>query len=91
MDITLTLQDLLKLILFLLGIGVLTYLLLILRNVNKTIGQAQSMLEANAKELDTVIKQLPEITTNINKLTSESTKLVSEMSPDISEIGRAHV
>jgi methyl-accepting chemotaxis protein len=84
MDITLTLQDLLKLILFLLGIGVLSYLLLILRNVNKTVGQAQGMLEANAKELDTVIKQLPEITANINKLTSESTKLVSEMSPDIS-------
>jgi methyl-accepting chemotaxis protein len=86
MDVTLTLQDLLKLILFLLGIGVLGYLLLILRNVNKTIGQAQVLLEENSKELDSTIKQLPEITANINKLTSETTKLVSEMSPDISGV-----
>lgn len=86
MDVTLTLQDLLKLILFLLGIGVLGYLLLILRNVNKAIGQTQRLLEENTEELDSTIKQLPEITTNINKLTSETTKLVSEMSPDISGV-----
>ncbi|NMA48571.1 MAG: hypothetical protein GX947_02180, partial [Tissierellia bacterium] len=71
MDITLTLQDLLKLVLFLLGIGVLGYLLLLLRNINKIIGKAEEVVEANMEELDTTIKQLPSITQNVNMITSE--------------------
>ena len=86
MDVTLTLADLLKLVLFLLGIGVLGYLLLILRNVNKVLGQAEAVLEANMDEIDTTIKQLPEITINVNKITGEAEKMIAEMSPDLTSV-----
>ncbi len=83
MDITLTLQDLLKLVLFLLGIGVLGYLLLLLRNINKIIGKAEEVVEANMEEIDTTIKQLPGITQNVNVITSEANKLITNITPDI--------
>lgn len=83
MDITLTLQDLLKLVLFLLGIGVLGYLLLLLRNINKIIGKAEEVIEANMDEIDTTIKQLPGITQNVNMITSEANKLVTNITPDV--------
>jgi methyl-accepting chemotaxis protein len=86
MDVALTLQDLLKLILFLLGIGTLGYLMMILKNINKTVSQAQKILETNAEEIDITVKQLPEITANINKLTDETTKLITEVSPDVSGV-----
>ncbi|MDY0235134.1 MAG: hypothetical protein RBR71_03860 [Gudongella sp.] len=83
MDITLTLQDLLKLILFLLGIGVLGYLLLLLRNINKIIGKAEEVIEANMNEIDITIKQLPDITQNVNSITGEANKLIANITPDV--------
>ena len=72
MTANLTIQDLFKLILFLLGIGVMTYLILVLKNINKIISQAKKLTEDNMKELDTTIKQLPEITQNVNSIDRKS-------------------
>ena len=54
-------QDLFKLILFLLGIGAGTYLILVLNKINKILGQAKDIVEMNLNEIDTTIKQLPDI------------------------------
>ena len=86
MDITLTLQDLLKLVLFLLGIGVLGYLLLLLRNINKIVGKAEEVIEANMSEIDATIKQLPDITHNVNNITSEANTLISSITPDLTGV-----
>ncbi len=83
MTATLTLQDLFKFILYMLGIGVGTYLVLILKNVNKILNQARTITEANEKSIDTTIKQLPEISENINGITKEAKVVLNQLTPEI--------
>lgn len=83
MSANLTVQDLFKLILFLLGIGALTYLILVLNNINKLLRQARELAEANFKEIDTTIKQLPEISENINAITKEAKHTLQNLQPEI--------
>lgn len=83
MTATLTLQDLFKFILYMLGIGVGTYLVLILKNVNKILNQARTITEANEKSIDTTIKQLPEISENINGITKEAQVVLNQLTPEI--------
>ena len=83
MTATLTLQDLFRFILYMLGIGVGTYLVLILKNVNKILNQARTITEANEKSIDTTIKQLPEISENINGITKEAKVVLNQLTPEI--------
>lgn len=83
MDANLTIQDLFKLILFLVGIGVGTYLILVLSKINRILGQAKDMVEANVKEIDTTIKQLPEISYNVNEITKEANMTIKELGPEL--------
>jgi ABC-type transporter Mla subunit MlaD len=66
-----------------LGIGVGTYLVLILKNVNKILNQARTITEANEKSIDTTIKQLPEISENINGITKEAKVVLNQLTPEI--------
>lgn len=84
MDANLTVQDLFKLILFLIGIGVGTYFILVLSKINKILGQAKDMIESNINEIDTTIKQLPGISSNVNDITKEAKQTISELTPEIS-------
>lgn len=86
MSANLTIQDLFKLILFLLGIGVLSYLIIILNKLNKLLGKFKLLAESNYKELDTTIKQLPEISENINEITKEAKTTLTELQPEINEL-----
>lgn len=86
MSANLTVQDLFKLILFLLGIGVGAYLIMILANINKLIKQARTIAESNTKEIDTVIKQLPEISINVNAITREAKTTLEKLSPEVNEL-----
>lgn len=83
MDANLTVQDLFKLILYLLGIGVGTYFILVLSKINRILGQAKEMVEANINEIDTTIKQLPAISCNINEITRESKIAITQLTPEI--------
>lgn len=83
MDANLTVQDLFKLILFLIGIGVGTYFILVLSKINKILGEAKDMVESNLKEIDTTIKQLPDISYNINGITKEANNMIKELTPEI--------
>lgn len=84
MSANLTVQDLFTLILFLMGIGVLAYLILVLNKVNKILGQARDIANANIKEIDTTIKQLPEISENINAITKETKDTLETLQPEVS-------
>ncbi len=84
MGATLTVQDLFKLILFLLGIGALTYLIMILNNFNKILKTARETVEANQKEIDLTIKQLPEISVNVNAITKETKIALENIEPELS-------
>ncbi|WFA09436.1 hypothetical protein [Tissierella sp. Yu-01] len=86
MSANLTVQDLFTLILFLMGIGVLVYLILVLNKVNKILGQARDIASANIKEIDTTIKQLPEISQNINAITKETKETLETLQPEVNSL-----
>jgi len=85
-DANLTVQDLFKLILFLLGIGAGTYLILVLNKINKILGQAKDIVEMNLNEIDTTIKQLPDISYNINEITRETKSAITNLTPEINDL-----
>lgn len=86
MDATLTVQGMFQLLLYLVGIGVGIFLILVLKNASKILGQISSVVEDNKEEIDITIKQLPEITTNINSITKEVDTLINDISPEINEL-----
>ncbi len=86
MGATLTVQDLFKLILFLLGIGALIYLILILNNLNKILKTARETIESNKNEIDITIKQLPGISQNVNAITKETKIAIENIEPELSEL-----
>ncbi|NMB08260.1 MAG: DUF948 domain-containing protein [Tissierellia bacterium] len=83
MDATITVKELLNFILYILGIGVLAYLIAIIRNANKIIFKARKIIEDNEEEIDTTLKQLPDITTNVNDISEDLRELIEEVSPEI--------
>lgn len=82
MTATLTIQDLFKLILYLLGIGALVYFIVLIKNLNSIITNINNLLKQNEKEIDITIKQLPHISENINSISEDAKKLVESVSPD---------
>ncbi len=86
MTATITIQELFTFILYLLGIGLLVYLILLIKNVNKLITKARQIVEENTKEIDTSLKQLPDISTNINYITKDVKDLVEKTSPNLQDL-----
>lgn len=84
MEANLTVKDLFTLILFLVGMGVGIYFILVLSKINKILGQAKDMIESNIKEIDSTIKQLPDISYNVNEITKETKNTLAVLSPEIS-------
>lgn len=82
MDASLTIQDLFKLILYLLGIGALVYLILFIKNLNSAMSNIKNIINQNNKEIDTTLKQLPHISQNINDISEGVKELIKEASPD---------
>ena len=86
MTATLTVQDLFKLLLFLLGIGGLSYLILVLRNINKIITQVNLIVEDNKKNIDGTLKQLPIISENISSITKSTDIELNDLTPEINDL-----
>ncbi|NLN14362.1 MAG: hypothetical protein GX185_02025 [Tissierellia bacterium] len=83
MDANLTVQDLFRLILYLIGIGVGTYFILVLSKINRILGQARDIIDSNLNELETTIKQLPDISYNVNEITREAKDALNQLTPEI--------
>lgn len=86
MTATITIQELFTFILYLLGIGLLGYLITLIRNANKLVSKARKMVEENEKEIDTSLKQLPEIIINVNSITEDTKELIEKVSPDVTDL-----
>ena len=82
MTVTLTLQDLLSFILYLLAFGVLIYIVVLVKNVNSVAANIKHLLTANEKEIDTLIKELAQTAENANAISQETKAVVSAVSPD---------
>ncbi len=86
MDVALTITDLFKLILFLLGIGALTFLILVFKNINQLLSKINALYAANEKNLNRTISQLPEISENVNSITKSTEKVVNDLTPEVSKL-----
>lgn len=83
MNTPITIQDLFKLILFLLGIGAMSYLVLIFKHIFKLLKKINSVIEENVTSLDTTLKQLPQISENINSITKSADIAIKDLAPEI--------
>ena len=86
MTATITIQELLTFIIYLLGIGLLVYLIMLIKNANKLVLKARRIVEENEREIDTTLKQLPEISVNINDITEDVKKLIQTVSPEVRDL-----
>ncbi|MFA5576854.1 MAG: hypothetical protein WCZ27_00885 [Tissierellaceae bacterium] len=86
MGSALTIQDLFKLVLFLLGIGALTYLIIVFKNINKLLTTINTTFEANVKNINSMANQLPEISQNINAITKTTNTALKDLSPEVTEL-----
>ncbi|NLY17418.1 MAG: hypothetical protein GX045_00280 [Clostridiaceae bacterium] len=83
-----TWNDLIKVVLFILGVGVLFYLLLaaihlvgILKNINK-------MLDKNRESISNTLEQLPAITENVSKVSDIVREEMESLQKIVGNIGR---
>lgn len=83
MNTPITIQDLFKLILFLLGIGAMSYLVLIFKHIFKLLKKINFVIEENKTSLDTTLKQLPQISENINSITKSADIAIKDLAPEI--------
>jgi hypothetical protein len=68
-DATITWGDLFSVVLFILGIGVLFYLLLAIANLVGILKNVRRTLDKNKDNIDNTLEKLPEITDNVAKVT----------------------
>lgn len=88
MNTALTVQDLFKLILFLLGIGAVTYLIIVLRNVNRLVVQIHNLTKDSEEDILSTMKQLPEISANVNSITKKTNNVLEELTPEINSLAK---
>ena len=86
MTATLTIQDLFKMILYLLGAGVLVYLIVFIKNLNNLINKVKELLLINQKEIDQTLKELPIISDNLSTITGATKELLDNVGPDVENI-----
>ncbi len=86
MDVSLTINDLFKIGLYIVGIGALGYLIVIFKNLAKLISKISGIVEDNEENINATIKEVPEISGNINSITKNADIAIKEMTPDINGI-----
>lgn len=86
MEISLTINDLLKILLYAVGIGALGYLIIVLKNVAQILKKISGIVEDNEESINATIKEVPEISVNVNSITRSADLAIKEMTPDINGI-----
>lgn len=93
MQATITLQDLLRIVLYLAGAGVLIYLILVLKNVLGIVKQINQTIEKNQEVIDDTMKKVPkltsdavEITANVNLISGEASELIVAARPEVERL-----
>lgn len=93
MQATINVQDLLTIVLYLAGAGVLIYLILVLKNVLGIVKKVNLTIENNQEIIDDTLKKVPkltdnavEITSNVNLISSEASELVVIARPEVERL-----
>lgn len=93
MQATITLQDLLAIILYVAGAAVLIYLTLVLKDILKIIKKINKTIDDNQGVIDDTIKKVPmltddavEIAKNVNSISNDTSELLSSAKPEVERL-----
>ena len=90
-DATITWGDLFSVVLFILGIGVLFYLLLAIANLVGILKNVRRTLDKNKDNIDNTLEKLPEITDNVAKVTDILKDEMETIQSVIDNVGRYQI
>lgn len=82
MGLTVTVGELLIFLLAILGMGVLVYLIMFIRNANRVVSKVGETLDTQEENINKIVGELPKITKNLSEITDD----VNEITGDLSEI-----
>ena len=93
MDTMITLNDLLRFLLYVAGIGALIFLMLALKNVAGILKVVKNKLETHEAVIDDTFQKLPTITdnatiisSNASRITTDATEMVEVVKPEVEKI-----
>lgn len=86
MDVSLTINDLFKIALYIVGIGALSYLIIVLKNLAKLTTQITQIVKENEANINTTIEQVPQISENINSISKNADAALKDMAPEINSV-----
>ena len=86
MDIALTLQEIMWVILFLVAVGLGVFLILAIKNVVGILKKVNKIVDDNEKSINTILKEAPIIMDNVNKITEDVQETLDAVSPSITHI-----
>lgn len=69
MNATITVGELLVVLMSILGVGVLAYLVMLLMKVNETLKSVQQIVTKNEKHLDETLERIPRVLENVEGIT----------------------
>lgn len=86
METTITLKDLLQIILYVAGAGVLVYLAMFLKNLVKITGTVKDLLDENEVAINDTLKELPIIAGNAEKISGDVSKITGDVNGLVEEV-----
>lgn len=86
MNTTITLQDLMIFVLFLLGAGLGIFLILAMKNIVGILKRVNGIVDTNEKSINTILKEAPLILDNVNKITADVQHTIEDVTPSVTSI-----
>lgn len=86
MNATITVGELLVVLMSILGVGVLGYLVVLLMKVNETLKSIQGLVHRNEKHLDETLELIPRVLENVEGITDNVNKSMGHVQSTIENV-----
>lgn len=86
MNATITVGELLVVLMSILGVGVLAYLVILLMKVNETLKNIQGIVNRNEKYLDETLERIPRVLENVEGITDNVNKSMVHVQSTIENV-----
>lgn len=86
MNATITVGELLVVLMSILGVGVLAYLVILLIKVNETLKNIQGIVHRNEKHLDETLERIPRVLENVEGITDNVNKSMVHVQSTIENV-----
>lgn len=86
MNMTLTLEELLIFIVYLLGIGLGVFLIIAIKNIVGILKKLNGILDENQESINSILHETPLIMENVNKITADVEDSIKTLKPSVTNI-----